>query len=150
MADCIFCGIVGGRLSASIVHEDDLCLAFMDIHPLSPGHVLIVPREHAVQITDLPETASQHLFSVSRRILNAQRALGWGVEGSHILLNDGHRANQMVPHVHIHVIPREKRDGPGILGRLTLHVTGVFGPAQRRHKLDEQARALQRQMPGTA
>lgn len=146
MNDCIFCGILEGSLPASIVHEDDICLAFMDIHPLSRGHVLIIPREHAMQITELAESTVQHLFRTAHRILIAQRALEWGLEGSHILLNDGPRANQMVPHAHIHVIPRERRDGPGILGRLGLHVTGLFGRAEKRDRLDEQANALQHQL----
>jgi len=150
MNDCIFCGILEGRLPASIVQRDDSCLAFMDIHPLSPGHVLIIPREHAMQITELPEPTVQHLFTVAHRILRAQRALGWGLEGSHILLNDGPRANQMVPHAHVHVIPREKRDGPGILGRLSLHVTGLFGRAEKRERLDDQASALQHQLEESA
>ena len=146
MNDCIFCGIVEGRLPASIVHLDDTCLAFMDIHPLNRGHVLIIPREHAMQITELPESTFQHLFTTANRILGAQRALRWGVEGSHILLNDGPRANQMVPHAHVHVIPRERRDGPGILGRLGLHVTGLFGRAEKRERLEEQAAALRHQL----
>ena len=146
MNDCIFCGILEGRFPASVVHADDSCLAFMDIHPLSRGHVLIIPREHATQITELLEATVQHLFMIAHRVLGAQRSLGWGLGGSHILLNDGPRANQMVPHAHIHVIPREKRDGPGILGRLGLHVTGVFGRAQKRERLDEQATALKHQL----
>lgn len=150
MNDCIFCGIRDGRVPASIVYSDDTCLAFMDIHPLNRGHVLIIPRKHVMQITELPEAGVQHLFSVAHRILGAQRALGWGVEGSHILLNDGPRANQMVPHAHVHVIPREKRDGPGILGRLGLHVTGLFGRAEKRQRLDEQAGALQCQLAESA
>lgn len=146
MSECIFCGILEGRLPASIVHEDETCTVLMDIHPLSRGHVLVIPRQHAVQLTELPSQTSQHLFSVARQVLQAQRALGWGLEGSHILLNDGRRANQMVPHVHIHVIPRERRDGPGILGRLTLHVTGLFGRAEKRERLEDQARALNQKL----
>lgn len=150
MNDCIFCGIAEGNQPASMVHGDETCVAFMDIHPLNRGHVLVIPRRHAAQITGLPEETGQHLFRVAQRILAAQRALGWGLDGSHILLNDGKRANQMVPHVHVHVIPREKRDGPGILGRLGLHVTGIFGRATQREHLDEQAEALRRQLAETA
>lgn len=142
MSNCIFCGIVQGQQSASIVHEDETCSAFMDIHPLGRGHVLIIPRQHATQITELaPETAT-HLFNLAERILRAQRALGWGVRGSHILLNDGPEANQMVPHVHIHVVPRKRPDAIGTLVRLALHLTGLFGRAEKRRILDEQASAL--------
>lgn len=146
MSVCIFCKIRAGELPASVVYEDDQVLAFMDIHPLGRGHVLVIPHQHAAQITELPPELGEHLFRIARRVLEAQRTLGWGLEGSHILLNDGHRANQKVPHVHVHIIPREKRDALPSLGRLMLHVTGLFGPAVKRERLDEQARSLSREM----
>ncbi len=147
MADCIFCEIIAGRAPASIVYQDDTCLAFMDIHPLGRGHVLIVPLEHAVQLPELPDAQRTHLFRVAHHILDAQRALGWGKRGSHILLNDGPQANQMVPHIHVHIIPREKRDALPTLSRLFLHITGLMGRATARTSLDEQASALRQQLP---
>jgi len=146
MSACIFCQIIEGALPASVVYEDEQALAFMDIHPLGRGHVLVIPKKHAVQLTELGPEEGQHLFAIARRVLDAQRALGWGLGGSHILLNDGKSANQMVPHVHVHVIPREKGDALRSLGRLTLHVTGIFGRATRREVLEEQAAALAQQM----
>ena len=146
MSECIFCQIIDGQLPASIVHEDERCVAFMDIHPLGRGHVLVIPKQHAVQLPELDAETAQHLFSVARQVLGAQRALGWGVNGTHILLNDGKAANQMVPHVHVHVIPREKRDALATLGRLALHVTGLFGPSKPRARLDEQASRLREQL----
>lgn len=146
MSDCIFCQIIDDQLAASIVHEDDSCMALMDIHPLGRGHVLVIPKQHAVQLPELDAETAQHLFSVARQILGAQRALGWGVSGTHILLNDGKTANQMVPHVHIHIIPREKRDALATLGRLALHLTGLFGPSKPRAQLDEQAHELREQL----
>ncbi|MDX1589238.1 MAG: HIT family protein [Oleiphilaceae bacterium] len=148
MSACIFCQILSGELPASVVHEDDQALVFMDIHPLGRGHVLIVPRQHAAQITTLTPALGEHLFRLARQVLEAQRTLGWGLEGAHVLLNDGHRAQQKVPHVHVHVIPREKRDALPSLGRLVLHVTGLFGPAQNRERLNEQARLLAQAMAG--
>jgi len=146
MSECIFCQITEGQLPASTVHEDDRCMAFMDIHPLGRGHVLVIPKQHAVQLPELDRRTAEHLFSVAQQILKAQRALGWGLSGSHILLNDGKAANQMVPHVHVHIIPREKRDALATLGRLALHVTGLFGRAKPRTRLDEQARELRQQL----
>lgn len=146
MPACIFCKIRSGELPASVIHDDDHVMAFMDIHPLGRGHVLVIPHQHAAQITELTPALGEHLFRIARQVLEAQRALGWGLDGSHILLNDGHRANQKVPHVHVHVIPREKRDALPSLGRLMLHVTGLFGPAVRRERLAEQARALSREI----
>lgn len=142
MTTCIFCQISAGALPASQVYEDDQVVAFLDIHPLGRGHVMVIPRKHARQLPELTPALGNHLFAVAQRILQAQRALGWGVNGSHILLNDGPQANQTMPHVHVHIIPREKRDSLHTLGRLALHVTGLFGPATKRQRLDEQARAL--------
>ena len=144
--DCIFCQICERQLPASVVYEDELAMAFMDIHPLGRGHVLVIPKEHAQQLTDIGPDLQAHLFQLANRILHAQRALGWGVNGSHLLVNDGKRANQIVPHIHLHLIPREKGDALRSLGRLLLHVTGVFGPAVKRAVLDDQAKALREQM----
>lgn len=139
---CVFCQILAGTLPASKVHEDDVCLALMDIHPIGRGHVLVIPKKHTVQLTELSEEESLHLFKIGNRILLAQRSLGWGVRGSHLVLNDGPTANQLVPHVHLHIIPREPRDTLHTLGKLALHLTGLMGFAHRRVTLNAQAAQL--------
>lgn len=149
MKSCVFCRILAGELPVSLVHEDEHCIAFMDIHPIGEGHVLVIPRQHATQLTDIDAALSDHLFHIATRVLNAQRQLGWGRDGSHILLNDGPAANQQVPHIHVHVIPRRRRDGLGTLGRLALHVTGVFGLPSTRARLDEQAAQLRQVLAQT-
>lgn len=143
---CIFCQISANEAPHALVYEDAECSAFMDIHPLGRGHVLVIPKQHAVQITELDGAFQDRLFQVARRILKAQRQLGWGLQGTHILLNDGKAANQTVPHAHIHVIPRESRDGLKSMGRLLLHVTGLFGPRQKSAVLQQQAEALRHEM----
>lgn len=140
--NCIFCKIIAGQLPASKVYEDERCLAFMDIHPLGHGHVLVIPKQHKVQITELSEEDALHLFRIGHRILSAQRSLGWGVEGSHLLLNDGPAANQLVPHIHLHVIPRKRNDVLGTLGKLSLHLTGLMGFARKRELLEAEAEQL--------
>ncbi|WP_148863397.1 HIT family protein [Marinobacter fonticola] len=140
--DCVFCQISQGKAPAARVLEDEHCCAFLDIHPLGRGHVLVIPKIHVVQITELPDTTANHLFAVAQRILKAQRTIGWGVDGTNVLLNDGKAANQTLAHMHIHVIPREKGDSLKSAGRLLLHVTGLFGPRARQHTLEEQAEAL--------
>jgi histidine triad (HIT) family protein len=142
MAKCIFCDIIGEEAPAARVYEDDLCLAFLDIHSLGRGHVLIVPKEHVQQITSLPQTVSDHLFHQARRVLEAQRQLGWGVDGTNILLNDGKTANQTLPHAHVHVIPRKKGDSLKSAGKLLLHVTGLFGFRTSASQLEHQAASL--------
>ncbi len=142
MARCPFCEIIAGQAPASVLHTDQDCVAFMDIHPITPGHVLVVPRLHVGQLTDLEGEQVAHLFRISRRILKAQRALGWGRTGSHLLVNDGEAANQHVPHVHIHLIPRRRGDGLRSFAGLFLHVTGLFGRRAPAGRLQEQAMAL--------
>ena len=139
---CVFCQILAGQQPVSRVHEDAICLAFMDIHPLGRGHVLVIPKKHRVQLTDLSPEESLHLFKIGSRILHAQRLLGWCVHGSHLLLNDGPAANQLVPHVHLHIIPRAPGDTIGTLGRLVLHLTGLMGFAHQRETLNAQAAQL--------
>lgn len=139
---CIFCEIAAGVAPASRVYEDDRCVAFMDIHPLGDGHVLVIPRQHAEQITEIDPDLSLHLFKVAQSVLRAQRDNGLGLKGSHILLNDGKAANQQVPHIHVHIIPRHRGDALRSFGRLVLHVTGVFGRAQSRGTLEAQAEQL--------
>lgn len=136
---CIFCEIGHGHLESSKVYEDDLCLAFMDIHPLGDGHVLIIPKQHVKQLTELAPAVQSHLFSLANAILAAQRKCGLGLDGTNILVNDGPAANQTVGHCHIHVIPRKKGDALGSIFRVALHVTGIFGFARKRHLLDDQA-----------
>lgn len=139
---CVFFQILADQLPASRVYEDDSCLAFMDIHPIGRGHVLVIPKKHTVQLTELSAEESLHLFKIGNRILHAQRSLGWGVRGSHLLLNDGPAANQLVPHVHLHIIPREPKDTIRTLGKLALHLTGLMGFAHRRETLNAQAEQL--------
>lgn len=145
--DCVFCQILAGQVPASKVHDDGICLAFMDIHPLGRGHVLVIPKKHAVQLTELSEQESLHLFKIGNRILHAQRSLGWGVEGSHLLLNDGPAANQLVPHIHLHIIPREPKDTIRTLGKLALHLTGLMGFARKRDALNAEAAQIHRALP---
>jgi histidine triad (HIT) family protein len=105
---CVFCDIVEGRMGAEIVYEDDISLAFLDNRPLFPGHTLLVPREHHETLTDLPEEMIAPLFSAARRLSGAvQEAMG--SDGTLVLMNN--KVSQSVPHLHIHVIPRKRKDG---------------------------------------
>lgn len=135
-SDCIFCRIIQGMAPASLVYCDETCCAFMDILPVNPGHVLIVPREHAVGLQDLPEAAGAHMFRVGQRIAKALRRSGHRCQGVNLFLADGHVAGQEVFHVHLHVIPRYAGDGFGLR----------FGPDNRRpstrSELEEAARQI--------
>ena len=115
---CIFCGIVAGRIDAELVFEDELTVAFLDHRPLFPGHVLLVPREHFVTIEDLPSERVESFFGNGRRLAGAVRT-AMGAEGSFMAINNV--VSQSVPHLHLHVVPRVRKDG----------LRGFFWP---RHK----------------
>ncbi len=133
MENCIFCAIVAGRAPASIVYRDDVCTAFMDRQPVTPGHLLVVPNRHATYLAEVDEATAGHLFQVARRLDAALRASGLRCEGVNIYLADGEAAGQEVFHVHLHVIPRYRGDGFG------LRFPPGYGARPARSELDEQA-----------
>src|SRR5204862_1022606 len=107
---CVFCEIIRGESPASFTDQDDSVVAFMDVQPITHGHMLVVPREHAVLMSDLNETAAMRTFRVARRLGALVRdTLGAG--GVNLFVADGEVAFQDVPHFHIHVIPRYTGDG---------------------------------------
>lgn len=142
--DCIFCGIASGRLPASLVHQDQDWLAVMDIHPIRVGHVLIIPRRHVARIAELSAPAQQTLFGLADRVLRAQEATGHARGGANLLLNDGVAANQHIPHLHLHCIPRRPGDALGFGSRLLARTLGLFGRKTGRGQLDAIASDLAR------
>lgn len=109
----MFCEILRGESPATFVHQDDTVVAFMDIQPISHGHMLVVPREHAVLMSDLDETTAMRAFRVARQLASVVRqTLGAG--GVNLFVADGEIAFQDVPHFHVHVIPRYPNDGFGL------------------------------------
>ena len=113
MSDCVFCDIVADHLPSSMVYEDEVCTAFMDIQPVNAGHLLVIPRQHAASLAELDEETGAHVFTVAQRIAHALRHSGLRCEGVNLFLADGAAAGQEVFHVHIHVIPRYRGDGFG-------------------------------------
>ena len=113
--DCPFCAIVAGEAPASVVHEDERSLAFLDLNPATEGHALVVPREHSVGLADLPERTGGHLFRVGQRVAAALRE-SLDPDGVNLFLADGAAAGQEVFHVHLHVLPRYEGDGVVIDG----------------------------------
>lgn len=115
MEDCVFCGILAGNLPASVVTRDAGCTAFMDIQPVNPGHVLVVPDQHAATLADLPEETGTRLFRTAQQVAAALYGSGLRCKGVNFLLADGEAAGrQEVFHVHLHVIPRFEGDGFGL------------------------------------
>jgi histidine triad (HIT) family protein len=110
---CIFCEILRGNSPASFTYEDDTVVAFMDVQPITHGHMLVVPREHAVLMSDVNETVAMRTFRVARKLSSAVRST-LGASGVNLFVADGETAFQDVPHFHVHVIPRYANDGFGL------------------------------------
>ncbi|MEV4610980.1 HIT family protein [Kitasatospora sp. NPDC049258] len=106
--ECIFCDVIAGRVPAHRVLEDEVAVAFLDHRPLFPGHVLVVPREHLETVTDLPAAQVGPFFSRVQRVTLAVES-GMAAAGSFVAANN--RVSQSVPHLHVHVVPRNRKDG---------------------------------------
>lgn len=139
---CPFCRIIAGQLPASVVHREEHWLVLMDIHPLRPGHVLIIPRQHAGHLHQFDPARQQRLFVLADAVLRAQQQVDPTVAGANLLLNDGSAANQHIPHLHLHCIPRRHRDSLGFALGLLSRTAGIFGIARKRSRLDAQAEHL--------
>ncbi len=141
----LFERIIAGELPASEVYRDDLCIAFMDIHPMASGHVLVCPLQGSARMSDLPPPTRTHLWAVADRIASAQRR-ALGSIAQHLLVNDGPGASQSVPHVHIHVIPRYRGDRLRTVLRIIAHIAVLNLPLpisrRQRKRLDRQAQVI--------
>lgn len=104
----MFCRVVAGEVSAATVLTDDHSIAFLDHRPLFPGHCLLVPREHHETLTDLPGELVGPLFATAQRLARAVES-AMDADGSFVALNN--RVSQSVPHLHVHVVPRRRKDG---------------------------------------
>ena len=105
---CLFCGIVSKEVDASILFEDDISLVFLDHRPLFPGHCLLVPKTHFETLNDLPAELVGPLFT-NVQLLTRAVELALEAEGSFVAMNN--RVSQSVPHLHVHIVPRRKKDG---------------------------------------
>ena len=132
MAECLFCRIVSGELPATIVYEDENSVAFLDHRPLFHGHTLLVPREHVETLGELSTTIVGPYFEaaqlLSRGVESAMEA-----EGTFVAMNN--RVSQSVPHLHVHVVPRRKKDG----------LKGFFWP-RTKYKDDEEMEEVKKKI----
>jgi histidine triad (HIT) family protein len=123
--DCVFCSIAAGDLDAHVVFEDERSLAFLDRRPLFPGHSLLIPREHHEALWDLPEEMVGPLFANARLLSVAIRE---ATESAGVFVAVNNIVSQSVPHLHVHVVPRNRRDG----------LRGFFWP-RRSYRGDDHA-----------
>ena len=110
MSDCVFCRIVARQIPATVVHEDQHTLAFMDLGQVNPGHVIVAIRPHVATIVDLSPDLAAAAFRTVSRIARALEAV-FKPEGLTILQPNGVAGGQTVPHFHLHVLPRRANDG---------------------------------------
>jgi histidine triad (HIT) family protein len=106
---CIFCKIVRGEIPSARVIETDNAVAFLDINPVNPGHVLVLPRAHHATLDDLPDELAAHAASLLPRLCRAVRS-ATKADGLNVIVNLGGAAGQTIDHVHWHIIPRHVHD----------------------------------------
>jgi len=111
---CVFCELVAGKRPISVIDQTEDVLAFMDIRPVNPGHVLIIPKRHAPYLADLDAILGGQIFGMGMRVAAALRTCGVHCEGINLFLADREAAGQEVFHVHLHVFPRFPGDGFGL------------------------------------
>ena len=128
---CVFCDIVAGRTPAHTVYEDDDFLAFLDVRPLFAGHTLLIPKEHHETVWDLPPALGE---GIARRVAVVSAAVREATEAAGIFNAVNNIVSQSVPHLHVHVVPRNRKDG----------LRGFFWPRTTYASDDEAAQVAER------
>jgi histidine triad (HIT) family protein len=146
VSNCLFCQIVAGREPASVIYEDSLAMVILDLFPVSDGHALVIARQHAAQLSGLDEGVSAHLLMLAEKLMAAQKRLDSSIAAHNLLVNDGKVANQHVPHVHLHVIPRRHGDNAKTVLSWTTRFIHRFNLQSRRDRLNRLAAALREQL----
>jgi histidine triad (HIT) family protein len=137
MATCVFCQIERGELEAYVVHRDANALVFLDKRPLFPGHCLVIPTVHHETLVDLPPEMLDPFFSTVQ-LMAAGVQLGMKAAGTFVAINN--TVSQSVPHLHVHVVPRNKKDG----------LKGFFWPRHAYRDAAEMAEVRDRLIEATS
>jgi histidine triad (HIT) family protein len=122
---CLFCQVVTGELAVRVVFEDEVSLAFLDHRPVFSGHCLLIPKEHVATLADLPAHLVEPFFANTQLLARAVES-GMIADGTFVAMNN--KVSQSVPHLHVHVVPRRRKDG----------LRGFFWP-RTKYKSDEEA-----------
>ncbi|MEZ5392704.1 MAG: HIT family protein [Bryobacterales bacterium] len=105
---CVFCKIAAGEIPSEIVFEDDISVAFLDVDPLFPGHVLLVPREHYATLPELPADKVGPFFQNAQKLVTAVQQ---ACDAPGCFVGQNNVVSQSVPHLHVHIVPRRPKDG---------------------------------------
>jgi histidine triad (HIT) family protein len=108
--DCLFCKMVAGEIPCRKVYEDADHLAFLDIHPVNPGHTLVIPKRHVESLAAADPAALGPLFAAAQKVGEAAKS-ATGADAYNVGVNVGGAAGQVVMHLHVHVMPRFPEDG---------------------------------------
>ena len=138
MTECVFCRIVAGQIAASVVHEEEHALAFMDLGQVNPGHVLVAAKAHVENLFGLQAAQAAALSAVTVRVARAIRA-AFAPQGLSVYQANGKAAGQTVFHYHVHLVPRYENDGMAL-------TWPVKNPP--REKLEDYAAKLRSMLPG--
>lgn len=128
--ECPFCKILRGEWSSSEIYRDEYVMAFMDIHPISAGHLLVIPTQHCERLEDLSLLHGEKMFSTAMKITKVLKDSDLDITGFNLHLSNGEVAGQEVPHVHLHLVPRRPGDGISWTRKIKL-------PPPHRKELDE-------------
>src|SRR3989338_1679315 len=107
---CIFCHIIAGKIPSKKVYEDDRIIAILDINPATPGHVLVMPKEHYMIMPQMNDDDIKHIY-VTAKVISQAQLRGLSVEGTNVFIANGYVAGQKAQHFMLHVIPRLQNDG---------------------------------------
>ena len=107
---CIFCKILKNEIPSNKIYENDNVFAFLDINPVNPGHVLVIPKEHYDHMEEVPDDLLCEVIKAIKKITIAVKE-ALGTDSVNIGINNGKLAGQIVPHVHFHIMPRFENDG---------------------------------------
>lgn len=110
MKDCIFCKIVKGGIPSLEIFQDGMVKVFLDLHPVSKGHLLVIPKDHYEDVLDCPDEVLSHLIKISKKMAQLLKEK-LGADAINIVNNSGLEAGQEVFHLHFHIVPRYKGDG---------------------------------------
>jgi histidine triad (HIT) family protein len=135
VAGCLFCQIATGAVAASVVFQDETSIAFLDHRPVFPGHTLLIPKQHYETLADLPAALIPPYFAAAQLLARAVE-LALEADGTFVGINN--RVSQSVPHLHVHIVPRRKKDG----------LRGFFWPRQP-YKTPDEAEEIRKKIAGS-